>query len=278
MRTYPLLPLLVLFPVLALAQDNNKPAEARTPVPADGTKSDEGNADPFAGGGKATNLPINADRATQTRAPLQFRMETWEITALDSVRWLDGVKDPAALAKLRDDFLTTKLPAKLIFSPVMAIDQSTKGSNESIAEWIYPTEYEPPELPAAPPAGGAAKPPNEWQKWLESTAGKFACPTSFETRNTGQTLEVEAQPVTIDAKKWDLAISFDCVEAPGSLHYGEKDSLIEMPMFQSFRTGGLVRLKETQWRLLSVMEPPRGLDGKPSDKRWITLVRIDPSE
>ena len=215
-------------------------------------------------------------RAGQVRAPLRLRLETWEGTAQDVARWLDGTPDAAALAKLREDLLNAKLKGRLVFSPAAGIDQSTKDSNESITEWIYPTEYEPPSLGDPPPADPAKQ--TEAQKGLESTAGKFACPTSFETRNTGQTLEAEVQPVTVQAGYWDVSVNFDSVETPGSLHYGDKDSHIEMPLFQSFRTGGLVRLKEGQWRLLSVMEPPRGVDGKASEKRWLTLVRIDPEK
>jgi hypothetical protein len=48
-----------------------------------------------------------------------------------------------------------------------------------------------------------------------------------------------------------------------------------MPVFSSFRTGGLVRLAEGEWRLLSALEAPRGVDGKATGKSWLTLVRVD---
>jgi hypothetical protein len=260
-----------LLPALGLAQEKQ---EAPKPVPAEGTEG--GEEDPFGGDSAAgyNRRSIPVARAGQVRAPLRLRLETWEGTSQEVARWLDGTADAAALAKLREDLLNAKIKARLVFNPAVGIDQSTKESSESIAEWIYPTEYEPPGLGSPPPADSAKQ--SEWQKWLESTAGKFAVPQSFETRNTGQTLEAEVQPVTVQAGHWDVAVSFDSVETPGSLHYGDKDSHIEMPLFQSFRTGGLLRLKEGEWRLLSVMEPPRGIDGKASGQRWITLVRIDP--
>ena len=37
---------------------------------------------------------------------------------------------------------------------------------------------------------------------------------------------------------------------------------ITMPLVSDFRTGGLLRVEEGKWQLLSVQEPPRGVDGK----------------
>lgn len=116
---------------------------------------------------------------------------------------------------------------------------------------------------------------SEWKNWLNAE-GSHAVPTSFETRNAGQTFEAIVQAVTTEERCWDVSMNFEDVSYLGALSHGAKDLLIEMPIFASFKTGGLIRLKEGQWRLLSVMEPPRGADGKPSDKRWVTLVRIDP--
>jgi hypothetical protein len=269
--------LCLLLPTLAPAQEaaTGKPAQ---PAPVDEPASAETQEeDPFASPqGVSGKLNVPAERASQPRQALRLRLETWEAPALEVVRWLDGVTDAESLGRSRSEILDGKFPARLVFSPVTTLDQSTRSLAEAIAERIYPTEYEPPRSPLAslkPEA--AANPEGTWNKWLE-TAGKFSCPTSFETRNTGLTMEAVAQPVTVVKSAWDISVNFDSVEFLGNSSHGAIDLQVEMPMFSSFRTGGLIRLKEGQWRLLSVMEPPRGVDGKPSENRWVTLVRIDP--
>jgi hypothetical protein len=269
--------LCMLLPTLAPAQDAAAGKSAQ-PAPVDEPALTEPlESDPFASPQDVSGkLNVPADRASQPREALRLRLETWEAPALEVVRWLDGATNSESLARSRSEILDGKFPARLVFSPVTTLDQSTRSLAESIAERIYPTEYEPPELPpSALKPEATANQEGTWNKWLES-AGKFSCPTSFETRNTGLTLEAVAQPVAVAESSWDISVNFDSVELVGNISYGAKDLLIEMPMFSSFRTGGLIRLKEGQWRLLSVMEPPRGLDGKPSEKRWVTLVRIDP--
>ncbi len=277
---------------LSLAQE--KPTETKPPVisPPSPTqdKDDESppaqidkgidqsplQEDPFAfPSDSSKRLIVPAARGGQKRTALLLRLETWETTALDAIVWQDQSSDSRILAELREELLTGQRPARIVFSPSLALDESTKGIAESISERIYPTEYEPPELPPSNISTQAAAEKSEWVKWLEA-AGKYVVPTSFETRNTGQTLEATVQPVVAEENSWDVSLSFDNVESLGNLTHGAKDLRIEMPLFGSFRTGGLIRLKEGQWRLLSVMEPPRGLDGKPSEKRWLTLVRIDP--
>ncbi|QJE96173.1 hypothetical protein [Luteolibacter luteus] len=219
-------------------------------------------------------LVFPAGRDGEERAALLLRLEIWEGSSLEAVRWQDEVADGSSWEQLRKDFLAGK--ALLAFNSSLGIDQATAAKGQSIVEYIYPTEYEPPAQPVAAKAreeGVAGD--SEWRNWLDS-AGKYAVPTSFETRNTGSTFEAKVQAVTAEDRSWDLALSFDDVAFLGNLSHGAKDLLVEMPSFGTFRTGGLIRLKEGKWRMLSVLEPPRGLDGKRSEKRWVTLVRIDP--
>lgn len=72
-----------------------------------------------------------------------------------------------------------------------------------------------------------------------------------------------------------MSLSFENVALAGMISYGADDLLIEMPAFTSIRISGIVRLREGEWRIKSVQEAPRGKDGKPTGKSWITLVRVD---
>jgi hypothetical protein len=102
-----------------------------------------------------------------------------------------------------------------------------------------------------------------------------AVPTAFETRNTGTTFEVAVQPVSAEARCWDVSVFFEHVTLEAMQQHGAKKLEIKMPVFSDFRIRGLLRVEEGEWQLLSVQEPPRGLDEKPTRKRWVTLVRVD---
>lgn len=274
---------LCLAPGLLPAQEP-APAPAPTPSPAAAAAApspaapDEEDENPFAADPhKLRQIP--AARAQQKWPQLRLRLETWEASALDALRWQDEATGKDSIAKLRDDLVAGKRPGRLVYSPSLLLEQGAKPTTEAIAEWIYPTEYVPPGLPAKLAKTDPSKPvPQDFVKQWSETAGtgKLAYPTSFETRNTGQTLEARVQSVTVEAGSWDVSLSFEDVMTLGKLQYGDAEAHVEMPLFASFRSGSVVRLKEGQWRLFSVMEPPRGLDGKPTDKRWLTLLRIDP--
>lgn len=269
---------LCLAPGFLTAQEATPPATTPPAAPPPVAKA-AANEDPFAGGDSHKLPGILAARAQQKPRQLRLRLETWEATALDALRWQDEATGKDSIAKLRDELVAGKRPARLVFSPSLLLEEGVKRGMESISEWIYPTEYIPPTLPAEAPKSDPAKPPKESfvKQWYQmAAAGKLAYPSSFETRNTGQTFEAELQAVTVEPGAWDVSLNFDDVSNAGNLKYGQEDSHVELPLFLSFRTSTVVRLKEGQWRLFSVMEPPRGLDGKPTDKRWVTLLRIDP--
>lgn len=87
------------------------------------------------------------------------------------------------------------------------VTRSGQASTVSIVrEFIYPTEYEPPELPT----GNFS---------LASIAVTPATPTAFETRDTGITLEV-LPLVSPDKRYVDVTISPSFVEFDGFINYG----------------------------------------------------------
>lgn len=271
---------LLLVPLVLRSEEAKSAAATEVAKPemaAEDTRQEEVSDDPFAAGGmRIAGAPaVPAERANRVRVPLQLRVETWEAPALEVARRLDQLTDATKLAAMREECLGGAGGVTLVHCPVTALDASTRMLAEQVTEMIYPTEYEPPELP---PAGIATKDANagndQWTRWLEA-AGKHAVPTSFETRNTGETLEAVAQAVAIEEKTWDVALQLEVVQMAGMAPHGAADLLIQMPVFNSFRTGGLLRLVEGEWRLLSALEAPRGVDGKPTGKSWLTLVRVD---
>jgi len=253
-----------------------KPGPEMAPEDTDGPDGQNAN-DPFASGvtsGMAVKIPIQ--RGKEARASLQLRFEVWELETKKLAGLLDAVRAPSDLEVLRKELLADPA-AVLLHSLLSATDEKSRTTDESILEYIYPTEYEPPVGPPGKPLerGEQAQKENAaWQRWLDA-AGKYSVPTSFETRNTGATLDAAIQPVQAEEKTWDVSVSFENVMLAGMVSHGADDLLIGMPAFASARTSGIVRLLEGQWRIKSVQEAPRGKDAKPTGKSWLTLVRVD---
>lgn len=146
--------------------------------------------------------------------------------------------------------LAQKKGADIMTAPSVTARSGQKATIEIIREFIYPTEYEPPELPnqvgATGGLGGGLV--------GGGSSGLFpvtpATPTAFETRNTGVTLEIEP---TLGANDYviDLRFAPEIVEFEGFINYGSpiqspsSDALgnpttvtitenrIEMPVFSS---------------------------------------------
>lgn len=147
--------------------------------------------------------------------------------------------------------LAQKKGTDVMTAPSVLARSGEKATIEVIREFIYPTEYEPPELPNSVGTGGG----------LGGGGGLSggsifpvtpATPTAFETRNTGVTLEIE--PV-IGENNYTIDLRFapELVEFEGFINYGSpiqspaSDALgnpiqititenrIEMPVFSTRR-------------------------------------------
>jgi general secretion pathway protein D len=104
----------------------------------------------------------------------------------------------------------------LLSAPSVMARSGQRAKVEVIREFIYPTEYDPPEIPnqigatAGIGAGGGI-------------GGGFpvtpANPTAFETRNTGVTLEVDPV-IGADNFTIDLNLAPEVVEFEGFINYG----------------------------------------------------------
>ena len=166
--------------------------------------------------------------------------------------------------------LNQKKGVDLLSAPSVMARSGNRAKIEVIREFIYPTEYDPPEIPntfgGTSTLGGAGF----------AVSGGFpvtpATPTAFEVRNTGVTLEVD--PVLgADNFTIDLNLAPEVVEFDGFINYGSPisttavnglgqvqnvvitENRIEMPVFntrkvttqvtiwdgQTVALGGLIR-------------------------------------
>lgn len=115
--------------------------------------------------------------------------------------------------------LSQKKGTDLMTAPSVTARSGEKATIEVIREFIYPTEYEPPELPnnvgGTSTLGGIGS--------LGGSSSSFpvtpATPTSFETRNTGVTLEI-APNIGANDFVIDLSFAPEIVEFEGFVNYG----------------------------------------------------------
>ncbi|MFT5904538.1 MAG: general secretion pathway protein D [Cryomorphaceae bacterium] len=149
--------------------------------------------------------------------------------------------------------LSQKKGADVMTAPSIVSRSGERATIEIIREFIYPTEYEPPELPQSVGVGGGlggdGNGGNQGGNIFPVTP---ATPTAFETRNTGVTLEVE--PILgEDGYTIDLTFKPEIVEFEGFINYGSPiqspgtdalgnpitititENRIEMPVFSTRR-------------------------------------------
>ncbi|MDF1656937.1 MAG: type II and III secretion system protein, partial [Verrucomicrobiales bacterium] len=169
-----------------------------------------------------------------------------------SVFGISGVlTDPQFQLAIRA--MSQKKGVDLLSAPSVMARSGQRAKIEVIREFIYPTEYDPPEIPN--------------QVGNTAVGGSFpvtpSTPTAFETRNTGVTLEVD--PVLgADEFTIDLNLAPEVVEFDGFINYGTPitngnavltANTINMPIFstrkvttqvtiwdgQTIALGGLIR-------------------------------------
>ncbi len=150
--------------------------------------------------------------------------------------------------------LAQKKGTDLMTAPSVTAKSGQKATIEIIREFIYPTEYEPPQLPNS--TGGNIGGLGGLGLGGGGGGGSFpvtpATPTAFSTRNTGVTLEIEP---TIGENDFVIDLRFvpEIVEFEGFINYGSPiqsqstdalgnsvvsvitENRIEMPVFSSRR-------------------------------------------
>jgi len=154
--------------------------------------------------------------------------------------------------------LSQKKGTDLMTAPSVTAKSGQKATIEIIREFIYPTEYEPPELP-----NSVGQTSGNSIVGGGNSGGSFpvtpATPTAFETRNTGVTLEIEP---TIGENDFVIDLRFvpEIVEFEGFINYGSPiqtsgtdalgnsvvtvltENRIEMPIFSARRVNSALTI------------------------------------
>jgi hypothetical protein len=165
--------------------------------------------------------------------------------------------------------------AEIVETCVLIARSGERALAESIAELIYPTEYEPSSQPNALPSGGLAEGQFPVLRYLRPAD---VLSTSFETRNTGSTLEIEPM-VGAGGKRVDLRINFELVDRASLITFTEfrdqwGDGSSRMPIFDTRRMTGSMTLTNGVFDLWNVFTPkPAAVPA--ATTRQLVFVRAD---
>jgi len=209
---------------------------------------------------------------------IRVQVEFIDVSHEQLTELMFGSKPPANDVELRKQAAQLVKDGKAtILETMLCIARSgQKATSESIEELIYPTEYEPAQLPEAQSEEkkepGVTKAPQR-----DFAIGPL--PTSFETRNVGSTLEIEPT-LGENNKIIDLRFNPEIIYHVGNDVWAEwkgehGNTPIQMPKFYVVRLNTSVTLVDGQTMLVAALSP-KNEDGFPDfTRKLMVFVRAD---
>ena len=185
----------------------------------------------FPNGGAGSSVPVGSNPLTAGNRTSQVLRDQITIDGLlesasattnqksPSVIGVSGVfTDPQFQVVLRA--LSQKKGVDLATSPKVVVRSGERASVMMVREFIYPTEFDPPEIPQEFGLIGDDDDPFQ----IAGDAGPTfpvtpTTPTAFETRNVGTTFEVEPV-ISQDGTSVELNMAPSVVEFEGFINYG----------------------------------------------------------
>jgi hypothetical protein len=268
-----ILPLAAGVAVLSLYLGAQEPD--KVPPPFEKAAGDDGSGlDPFA------ETFINTPELPKM---IQVQVEYVELaheTLTDLLFLADPPSADATPLRKQVQELVKKGEAKVIETMILDARSGEKALTESINEFIYPTEYEPPTLPGTFGSSNRADDLSLDDIKILENLFNFATPTSFETRNLGNTLEIE--PLIGGGDQYiDLRLAPDMVWHTGETVWVERrDSLgniakIQMPKIYSMRITTALTCKEGQYVLAAVQSPKDAEGTTDLSRKVMVFVKCD---
>jgi hypothetical protein len=148
--------------------------------------------------------------------------------------------------------------ASLLESAALQIRGGQRGKIESVTEYPYPTEMDPPQggpaVQADPPK--QENPPPKVSRITSTAASAYA------TKNLGTTMEVEAT-VGEDGFTLDLNLQPELIFNLGTVSYGLGPSEVKQPKFQTLKSRSqLITFAGSTSMIASYDAPLRGGEQK----------------
>lgn len=174
--------------------------------------------------------------------------------------------------------LVSKKEAKVLETQIVVARSGQKATTECIHEFIYPTEYEPPQLPQK--VGSTTDTPattTSPKSTIPVTCGE---PTAFETRNVGGTLEVEPTIGESD-RLIDLRFVPEFIWHTGNTVWHEgKDSCgnpfkIAEPDFYCVRLNTAITCIDGQYNFVGALSPKNDKGEVDTTRKLMVFVKSD---
>jgi hypothetical protein len=221
-------------------------------------------------------LPADvAEAGGEQEGPSQLSIteETFSLPIAEANHLLHNVpSDALRYARLRDLLAGGK--ARLERLIVLRTKSGQRAMTESFNELHYGTEFRPPEAPQSPsdgkvvPAPEKPTPENLWKN-----GGN---PIAFDTRNVGDSLEVEPvvgpDGITIDLNLVPQSVRYAGERVEGSPHP------VKTPIFEVSKLTTSVTVRDGQPFFLGTLNPPfgNGLAREQKEQRvWLDFVTVN---
>jgi hypothetical protein len=245
---------------LAIVANSQEPAPKAFEKAAEGQEVDEEPDLMDAGHGHPTQVQVQVEYLEMSHEALTKLLFLAKPKSSDATKLREQVQD-----------MVSKNEAKVLETQIASARSGQKATSESIHEFIYPTEYEPPSLPGT----FEGKPPKNPPEWSPAPT-----PTAFETRNLGSTLEI--QPTIGENNRIiDLRFVPELVWRTGNVTWHEgKDSLgnpfkVEMPDIYSIRLSTALILINGQYTLAGVVSPKNDKGDADMTRKVMVFVKCD---
>lgn len=167
--------------------------------------------------------------------------------------------------------------ANLVETMVCIARHGQKATTESIEEIIYPTEYEPASMPEE--AQFKTKEEADKAKVNPRDVAIGPCPSAWETRNVGSTLEIEPT-LGDDYKTIDLRFVPEIIYHVGNTVWAEwKDehgnAPVQMPTFYTLRLNTSVVLGVGQYLMVAALSPKNKDGATDFTRKLMVFVKAD---
>ncbi len=160
--------------------------------------------------------------------------------------------------------MEAKGKARLVESSYIVTRSGQRAKVESIREYQYPTEFDPPELP------------QKLQGPIDPGANIItpSAPTAFEMRPVGHTLEIDPV-IGNDGESIQLNLAPEIVQFMGDNTIGKEESLLRQPMFHSQKVSTALATKDGTYKLFGVFTPAESHARNGKGKRVLGFLRAD---
>jgi len=209
---------------------------------------------------------------------IRVQVEFIDVSHEQLTELMFGTEAPANDVELRKQAgqLVKDGKATILETMLCIARSGQKATTESVEEYIYPTEYEPAELPAA---RSDEKDESGTTNATRRVSAVGPTPTAFETRNVGSTLEIEPT-LGEDNKFIDLRFLPEIIYHVGNEVWAEwkgeyGNTPVQMPTFYTLRLQTSVTLVDGQPMLVAALSP-KNKDGSPDfTRKLMVFVRAD---